>query len=158
MTGAELARPMRNPRDFWTGLIYVAFGAAAVVLARGYGLGTTLRMGPGYFPTVLGAVLVGLGIISLARASLREGGPVDPIRLTGLLAVCGATLAFGLLVRGAGLVVALPVLVVMSAYASAHFRWWPTLALAAGLTIFCVAVFLKGLGVPVPVVGPWLGG
>lgn len=149
---------MRNPRDFWTGLVYVAFGAVAVVLARGYGLGTTLRMGPGYFPTVLGAVLIGLGLISLARAWLREGGPVGPIRLTGLLAVCGATLAFGLLVRGAGLIVALPVLVVMSAYASAHFRWRPTLALAAGLTIFCVAVFLKGLGVPVPVVGPWLGG
>jgi hypothetical protein len=74
------------------------------------------------------------------------------------LAVCGATLAFGLLVRGAGLVVALPVLVLMSAYASAHFRGRPTLALAAGLTMFCVAVFLKGLGVPVPVVGPWLGG
>jgi putative tricarboxylic transport membrane protein len=149
---------MGNPRDFWTGLVYVAFGTAAVVLARGYGLGTTLRMGPGYFPTVLGAALVGIGIVSLARAWLREGSPVGPLRLTGLLAVCGATLAFGLLVRGVGLVVALPVLVIMSAYASTHFRWRPTLALAVGLTLFCVAVFLKGLGVPVPVVGPWLGG
>ena len=63
-----------------------------------------------------------------------------------------------MLVRGAGLVVALPILVILSARASAHFRWRPTLILAAGLTVFCVAVFLKGLGVPLPVLGPWLGG
>jgi Tripartite tricarboxylate transporter TctB family len=149
---------MRNPRDFWTGVIYLAFGASAVLLAREYGLGTTLRMGPGYFPTVLGAALVGIGLVSLARAGLRDGSPIGPIRLTGLLAICGATLGFGLLVRGAGLVVALPLLVLLSARASVHFRWRPTLILAAGLTLFCVLVFLKGLGVPVPVVGPWLGG
>jgi Tripartite tricarboxylate transporter TctB family len=149
---------MRNPRDFWTGVIYLAFGASAVLLAREYGLGTTLRMGPGYFPTVLGAALVGIGLVSLARAGLRDGSPIGPIRLTGLLAICGATLGFGLLVRGAGLVVALPLLVLLSARASIHFRWRPTLILAAGLTLFCVLVFLKGLGVPVPVVGPWLGG
>jgi hypothetical protein len=149
---------MRNPRDFWTGVIYVAFGASAVLLAREYGLGTTLRMGPGYFPTVLGAALVGIGLVSLARAWLRDGSPVGPVRLIGLLAICGATLGFGLLVRGAGLVVALPLLVLLSARASLHFRWRPTLVLAAGLTLFCVLVFVKGLGVPLPVVGPWLGG
>ena len=149
---------MRNPRDFWTGVVYVAFGAGAMIIARDYGLGTTLRMGPGYFPTVLGALLVAIGIVSLVRARLRDGSPIGPVRLAGLLTICGATVAFGLLVRGAGLVVALPILVILSARASAHFRWGPTLALAAGLTVFCVAVFLKGLGVPLPVVGPWLGG
>jgi hypothetical protein len=65
---------------------------------------------------------------------------------------------FGVLARGAGLVVALPLLVILSARASTHFRWRAALVLAAGLTVFCVAVFLKGLGVPLPVVGPWLGG
>jgi Tripartite tricarboxylate transporter TctB family len=149
---------MRNPRDFWTGVIYVAFGASAMVIAREYGFGTTLRMGPGYFPSVLGGALVGIGVVSLARAWFRDGSPVGPVRLTGLLAICGATLAFGVLVRGVGLVVALPILVILSARASAHFRWRPALILAAGLTVFCVAVFLKGLGVPLPVVGPWLGG
>jgi putative tricarboxylic transport membrane protein len=101
---------------------------------------------------------VGIGVVSLARAWLHDGSPVGAVRLTGLLAICGATVLFGALVRGAGLVVALPLLVILSARASAHFRWRPTLVLAAGLTAFCVAVFLKGLGVPLPVVGPWLGG
>ena len=149
---------MKNPRDFWTGVIYVAFGAGAVVIARDYGLGTALRMGPAYFPTVLGGVLVLIGLLSLGRAALRSGEPLPPARIKGLLAVTVATLGFGALVRGAGLVVALPVLVVVSAAASARFRWGPALALAAGLTLFCAAVFLKGLGVPIPLRGPWLGG
>ena len=149
---------MKNPRDFWTGVIYVAVGAGAVVIARDYGLGTAFRMGPAYFPTVLGGLLVLIGLLSLGRAALRSGEPLPPARIKGLLAVTIATLGFGALLRGAGLVVALPVLVVVSAAASARFRWGPALALAAGLTLFCAAVFLKGLGVPIPLRGPWLGG
>jgi putative tricarboxylic transport membrane protein len=61
-------------------------------------------------------------------------------------------------VRAAGLVIALPLLVIISAYASSRFRWRTTLMMAAGLTIFCALVFIKGLGIPMPVIGPWLGG
>lgn len=149
---------MKNPRDFWTGVIYVAVGASAVIIARDYGLGTAFRMGPGYFPTVLGGLLVVIGLVSLARSMARAGDPLPPMRIKGLLAVTAATVGFGALVRGAGLVVALPLLVVVSAAASARFRWGPALALAAGLTVFCTVVFLKGLGVPLPVLGRWFGG
>ena len=149
---------MKNPRDLWTGVVYVAVGASALVIARDYGLGTASRMGPGYFPTVLGWVLVVIGLASLGRAAVRAGDPLPRMRIKGLVAVTAATLAFGLLVRGAGLVVALPLLVLVSAAASARFRWGPALALAVGLTVFCTAVFLKGLGVPLPVVGQWFGG
>jgi len=149
---------MKNPRDFWTGIIYVAVGAGAVAIARDYGLGTAFRMGPAYFPTVLGGLLVLIGLLSLGRAALRPGEPLPPVRIKGLAAVTIATLGFGALVRGAGLVVALPVLVVVSAAASARFRGGPALALAAGLTLFFAAVFLKGLGVPIPLRGSWLGG
>ena len=48
--------------------------------------------------------------------------------------------------------------VFMTAYASAQFRWLQTLALAAVATIFCALVFVKGLGVPLPLIGRWLGG
>lgn len=129
-----------------------------MLLARDYGLGTAFRMGPGYFPTALGALLVLIGLVSLGRAFVRAGTPLPPMRFKGLIAVTAATIAFGVLVRGVGLVVALPVLVVASAAASARFRWGPALALASGLTVFCVVVFLKGLGVPLPILGPWLGG
>lgn len=148
----------RNPKDFWPGIIYVAFGSAAVVIARDYGMGTALRMGPGYFPTILGSLLILIGILSLLRSFVRPGTPVGAVALKGLLLVIVSTLVAGFLIRGAGMVVTLPILVIMSAYASIHFRWWPTLALAAGLTLFCVLVFLKGLGVPLPVLGSWFGG
>jgi hypothetical protein len=49
-------------------------------------------------------------------------------------------------------------LIIISASASAKFRWLPTLLIAAGLTVFCILVFIKGLGIPLPVIGTWLGG
>ena len=149
---------IRNTKDFWTGLIYIFFGSSAVLLARDYGMGTALRMGAGYFPTVLGALLTLIGIISLVRSFIKPGSPIGSLAFKGLLLVVGSTLVFGLIIRGAGLAIALPVLVIMSAYASVHFRWGLSLALAAGLTLFCVLVFLKGLGVPLPILGSWFAG
>lgn len=149
---------IRSAKDFWTGLIYIFFGLSTVLIARDYGMGTALKMGPAYFPTVLGALLTLIGIISLVRSFIAPGSPIGSFAFKGLLLVVGSTLVFGLIVRGAGLAVALPVLVIMSAYASVRFRWGPSLALAAGLTLFCVLVFLKGLGVPLPTLGSWFGG
>jgi Tripartite tricarboxylate transporter TctB family len=115
-------------------------------------------MGAAYFPTVLGGLLTLIGIIALVRSFVTPGGPIGSFAFKGLLLVVGSTLMFGLIVREAGLAVALPLFVIMSAYASVHFRWAPSLVLAAGLTLFCVLVFLKGLGVPLPILGSWFGG
>jgi putative tricarboxylic transport membrane protein len=149
---------IRSAKDFWTGLIYIFFGLSAVFLARDYGMGTALKMGAGYFPTVLGGLLTLIGIIALIRSFVVPGSRIGGFTFKGLLLVVGATLVFGLTVRGAGLAIALPLFVMMSAYASVYFRWGPSLVLAAGLTVFCVLVFLKGLGVPLPILGSWFGG
>jgi hypothetical protein len=149
---------MRNPKDFWTGIIYIAFGAIAYIVGRDYGMGTALRMGPAYFPTVLAGLLIVIGVIAVVRSFIQPGTPIGAFAFRGLLLVVAPTLLFGLIVREAGLVIALPLLVVISAYATIHFRWLPSIALAAGLTLFCVLVFLKGLGVPLPMLGPWFGG
>jgi hypothetical protein len=149
---------IRSTKDFWTGLIYIFFGSSAVIIARDYGMGTALRMGPGYFPTILGGLLTLIGIISLVRSFIEPGTPIGRFTLKGMLLVVGSTLVFGFIVRGAGLAVALPVFVIMSASASGHFRWGLSLALAAVLTVFCVLVFVKGLGVPLPILGSWFGG
>lgn len=148
----------RNPKDFWTGLLYIFFGASAVIIARDYGMGTAFRMGPAYFPSILGAVLAVIGAISMIRSFITHGTPISAFSLKGLALVTLSVVAFGFLVRGAGLVVALPLLVITSAYASTRFRWRITLMMAAGLTIFCALVFVKGLGIPLPIIGPWLGG
>ena len=149
---------IRGTRDFWTGLLYIAFGASAVVLARDHGMGTAVRMGPAYFPTVLGALLILIGLIALGRSFIAAGAPVGPFALKALALIVGAIIVFGVVVRGAGLALALPALVMVTAAASPYFRWGRSIALAAALTLFCVVVFLKGLGVPLPILGPWFGG
>lgn len=148
----------RNPQDFWTGLLYIFFGVSAMIIARDYNMGTASRMGPAYFPTILGGVLAIIGAIAVIRSFIAAGTPIEAFAFKGLALVIVSVLVFGFLVRAAGLVVTLPLLVFISAYASIRFRWRTTLIIAAGLTIFCVLVFVKGLGIPLPIIGSWLGG
>src|SRR5262245_6581149 len=136
---------LRNPTDFWTGLIYVFFGSSAILIAREYGMGTAVKMGPAYFPTILGGLLVGIGAISLIRSFVVPGTPIGAVAFKGLILVSVSVVLFGFVVRGAGLAVAIPLLVIISAWASSQFRWRATLMMAAGLTIFCVLIFVKGL-------------
>lgn len=149
---------IRSTKDLSAGLIYLFFGLSAVVIAREYPMGSALRMGPAYFPTLLGYLLAGIGLIAIARSFVSRGTPIGEFTLKGLLLVVGSVLLFGLLVRRAGLLVALPLLVILSSTASVYFRWRPMFLLATGLTLFCVFVFLRGLGVPLPLWGSWFGG
>src|ERR1043166_5456306 len=146
---------IRSAKDFWAGSIYIAVGMSAIVIARDYPMGTAFKMGPAYFPTILGGLLAVVGAVSVIRAFFLAGDAIGNFTISGLAWVSAAIFVFGFLARRAGLALALPLLVVISARASAQFRWGPILALAAGLTIFCVLVFVKGLGIPLPIVGPW---
>lgn len=149
---------IRSPKDFCAALIYLAIGLGAIYMGRDLKMGTGLQMGPAYFPTVLGGLLSFIGLISLIRSFLQDGAPIPTFAWKPLLLIVAATVVFGLVVRGAGLVIALPLFVMMTAFASGKFRWGPSLALAVGATVFCVLVFVKGLGVPLPIIGRWFGG
>jgi putative tricarboxylic transport membrane protein len=149
---------VRSPKDFCAALIYLAIGFCTIVIGRDYPMGTAFQMGPAYFPTVLAALLLFIGVISLIRSFFQQGEPIPAFAWKPLLLIVAATVVFGLLVRGAGLAIALPLFVVMTARASAKFRWGPSLALAAVTTVFCALVFVKGLGVPLPIIGRWFGG
>ncbi|MBK6337211.1 MAG: tripartite tricarboxylate transporter TctB family protein [Betaproteobacteria bacterium] len=147
---------IRSPRDFWAGVLYAGFGAAAVLIARDYGLGSSSRMGPGYFPTVLGSLLLLIGLASLVRSFFADGEPIGAIAWKGLLLVTLATVLFGVLLRPAGLVIALAAVTLVSAAASVKFRFdGRALALMGGLIVFCGLVFVKGLGLPVSLLGTW---
>lgn len=135
----------------------MAFGASAVLLARDYPFGSTFKMGPGYFPTVLGVLLVLVGLVVTLRGLLQPGTAVGAFAWRQILLVLAATLSFGLLLRGAGLIVAVLILVMVGTYASRFFRWGAAVALAAGMAAFCVLVFVKALGMPIPMLGPWFG-
>ncbi|MEQ1711403.1 MAG: tripartite tricarboxylate transporter TctB family protein [Hyphomicrobium sp.] len=146
-----------SPRDLWTGLIYVGLGAGAFWIALDYPIGTVGRMGPGYFPRVLALCLVAIGLIALVRAFVIDSEAVSHLAWKPLLLICGAIVLFGVLVQTAGLVVALTALLVTGAAASGETRFDLKSIVGMGLLIaFCSAVFVKGLGLPIRLVGPWL--
>lgn len=138
--------------------MYATIGIAAIVIGRDYGMGSAMKMGPAYFPTILGALLAVIGAICIVRSLLVSGPPVDAFALRGLAMIITAIVLFGVLVRGAGLIAAILVLVLLSSRASIKFNWAQSLALAGGLIAFCALVFVKGLGVPLPLLGAWFGG
>jgi len=150
---------IRNPRDFWAGTIYLALAVAVLWIGRAYPLGSSARMGPGYFPIALGLLLAMFGAASVARSFVRAGEPITPFAWRPLLLVLGSVVAFGLLVHGLGALIALPILIVIAAMASRYSRPDATsVAALIGMTAFCVLVFIKGLGMPMPLIGAWLGG
>lgn len=147
----------RNPKDFWTGIVYVAIGGSALFLSRDYGMGTAVKMGPAYFPTILSGLLILIGTISVIRSFIKQGTPISSFAMKGLIMVTVSMLLFGFIVRGAGLAIALPLLIIISAFASTRFSWRYSLALAVGVTVFCILIFNIGLGVPLPILGSWFG-
>lgn len=147
-------------RDILSGLIFIAFGAAFGIAATGYQFGTALRMGPGYFPIVLAAVLAALGLAILVKglAAGAEDGGLGVVAWRAVVLITAAVLFFGATVRGLGLAPALFVTVLVSALASSENGLPRAAAIAAGLTLFCILIFHYGLGVAVPLFGPWLRG
>ena len=149
---------LRNARDLLAGLLFLAFGLAFLLIAQNYPLGSARRMGPAYFPVVLSLVLIGIGLATTARACIVPGPPLNSMAGKALALATASIVLFGLLVQGAGLGIAVAVLVGVSAAASRSFRPLPTLLLALALAAFCILVFVKGLGLPFPVLGAWLRG
>ncbi len=160
--GFAVTSIVRHPKNFWIGLIFLCFGLAAIALIGDNEMGSAGRMGPAYFPTVLGGLLALVGLAGILRAFIgRRSGADDAIgtfHIKDILIILGAVILFGILMRGAGLAVAAFVLVLLSSFASKQFKLVPSLLLAVGLAIFAVLLFVKLLGLPMPIVGPWLGG
>jgi hypothetical protein len=149
---------IRHPKDFWSGIIFLFVGLAAVIIGRNYVMGTAGRMGPAYFPTVLGGLLALIGLAAVIRSFFREGEPIGKLAVKETALIIGAVLLFGFLIRGGGMVVSVFAIVLLSARASLKFQWRYAILLAAGLSGFAVLVFVKLLGLPIAVFGPWFGG
>lgn len=149
---------IRHPKDFWSGIIFILFALAAIVIGQDYEMGTAGRMGPAYFPTALGILLGLVGAASVVRSLFRKGEPIGRLYWKELSIVLVAVLLFGFLVREAGLLVSTFLLIMISAYASRQFNLAKTLALAVGMSLFAAGMFVKLLGLPMPLIGPWLGG
>jgi hypothetical protein len=139
---------LRGNKDFLAGLLFLAIGAGAIIVARAYPFGTAMRMGSGYFPTVLGGILVLFGVFLMARgARSGERGPVT-WGWKPLACIVASMVLFGFLLPRVGLVPALVVLFFTSALGGREFRFGEVLALTAVMTAFAAVVFLYVLKLP----------
>jgi hypothetical protein len=137
---------IRAPKDFWSGLMFCGFAVVGILAARGYSLGAAGRMGPGYFPLLLGLVLAALGVILIARSVVLDGEPLPRFHVVPLAMIALAVCLFGVLIEPFGLVAALAVLTMLSAWAGPQFHLMEAIALTAALIVFSIGVFVYALG------------
>lgn len=160
---------VKNPQDFWAGLLFLVVGLLAVYLGRNYNFGTATKMGPGYLPTVLSWIMAGIGAFLALRAFFEPGEGIERSLWRPQAFIVAAIVVFALLIEPTtlafvfkkaglpssllvtGLVPAVVVVTVIAALASKEMRWIETLILAAGLSVLCVLLFVKILGQPLAI-------
>jgi Tripartite tricarboxylate transporter TctB family len=142
---------IRHPKDFWAGVLFIAFGTAAITIGASYPLGAAARMGPGYFPRVLGLILIALGLVLAIRALKLTGGPLAMRNPKPLLIVLSSVLVFGLTATRLGIVAATVLLILIASTADREFRWKEALISSAVLVALVLGAFVWGLGVQLPV-------
>jgi hypothetical protein len=149
---------MEKPRDVVGGLLVVALGAGFLLFGRELEMGSSFRMGPGYFPTILSVLMMLLGAVMtvLAWRAPHQEGAFGHVPWRGVVLVTGAVVLFGLTLRGLGLAPVLVLVVLLTAWASRYASWRASVPLAVGIAAFCTVLFIRGLGLPLPLIGPWL--
>lgn len=149
---------IRDQKDFATGLLFLAFGAVAVGGGSRYPMGTISDMGPGYFPVLLGGLLVGLAAILIGRSFRAPPVRIGHIAWRPILLVSLASAAFALTVRPLGLMPALTISSLIAALADPANRLRTALILALLLAAGCSLIFVTLLGQPIPLLGRWITG
>jgi Tripartite tricarboxylate transporter TctB family len=135
-------------RDFLAGLLFICIGAGSLFMALSYPFGDLQRMGPGFFPRVLGGILIVFGVVTLVRG-LKSGEPV----LGGwawfpLAMLTAALVSFGWLMEHVGMLPALVVMFFVSAYAGREFRFLEVMILTVIMCVAATAIFVWGLKLP----------
>lgn len=141
---------LRSNMDFLAGLMFIATGAGAMIVSRDYPMGSALRMGPGYFPMVLGGIMIAFGIYVMIHGLVNKEQVKGNWSLRALFVLPLATVVFGVLMEEAGFIPALVVLIFISAAAGDQFKWIEVLVMAIALTAACVGLFIYALGLPYP--------
>lgn len=143
-----MQQPIKGASDFYAGLMFVAFGLLALYLSRDFPMGTASRMGPGYFPTILGVLICALGGGVMLRGFLVRGESPKNFALVQAALVLAAIGLFAWTVESLGIVVAVTAVVVVSSLASGTSRWFEVLLLTLLMVGLAVGLFTYGLDLP----------
>ncbi len=142
---------IRAPKDFWSGLMFLSFAGVALLAANGYSMGRGGRMGPAYFPTLLGCVLALLGLILVVRSFAIHGEAIGQIQLRPLVVLTACVILFGLTIQPLGLVIALTLTTFAAAFSGRETRVREAALLSCGLTLIAVTIFVFALRLPLPI-------
>jgi len=159
---------IKSQKDFFSGLMFAAVGGAFAAVSSTYTIGTGARMGPGYFPLVLGVLLAALGVLIAVRSfgsGPEDGDPVGRFAWRPLIFIISANLAFGACLGGLpsigmpplGLIVGIVILTFVASLASDEFNAKETLILSIVLSVFSYGAFIKLLNLQFPVWPAFLG-
>lgn len=141
---------IRISADFLTGLLFCSLSAVAIIIGSDYPIGTTARMGAGYFPLLVSAGLSVLGAVLIVRSFLTETEEVGEVDPRPLLMLAASILLFGLLIESWGFPLAGLAVVIGARVAGRHYKPLETALLAAALVAFCLLLFAYGLGLNLP--------
>ena len=160
---------IKSQKDFFAGLLFLALGVAFAWGATTYNVGTGARMGPGYFPLMLGIVLAIIGAVEVFKSMVIETETGDKVgkfvwRPVGF--IVGANLAFGVLLGGLpsiklpamGLIIAIFALTIISAKAGTEFKWKEILILSAILAVGSYLTFILMLKLQIQVWPTFISG
>ncbi len=149
---------IRSPKDVLAGLLFIALAGLFAWQANLLPMGSSVRMGPGYFPMILSGLMGVLGLIVLINGFRFSAEGATGIAWRGLILLTLAALFFGAFLRPLGFLPALAGTVFLSALGSQKFHIVTALAITGVMVVFSWAVFIWGLGLPIQLIGPWLGG
>src|SRR5688500_6074583 len=146
---ANMKVALKDNKRFLSGIMFLFIGAVAIYMAQDYPMGSALRMGPGYFPIVLGGMIGLFGIWELIIGVIKP----DPLKgsnwsIRALIILPLSCVVFGVMMEKVGFVPALIALVVVSSSAGREFKVWEAVVMAIALTIMCTGIFIYGLGLP----------
>jgi putative tricarboxylic transport membrane protein len=153
--GKKTKVQIRDKTNFLAGLLLVGFGLGALLIASTYKMGTAFRMGPGYFPAMLACLLIVIGLIVTCLAFRSGEVKLPKVFWRPLIMISAAVALFGLILKGAGLLLATFVMVVVSRLARPGYSWIETIVLGVTLSVLCAAVFYFGLRIQMPLLPTW---
>ncbi len=151
---------IKNSKDFKAGLLFIIFGIGVTFLARYYPIGTAAKMGPGYFPFLLGLILTILGIV-VSLKSLSKGKGKEkkiPLRIRPMAFVLSSIILFGLLLQPLGMILSTFFLIIISSMGSDEFNIKIALLNALFLVLAILIIFVYFLQFQIPVLPSFLRG
>lgn len=139
---------VKNPQDFWSGILFIVFGGLALWFGRNYKIGTLSGIGPGFLPMILSAGLLAVGGILALRALAIDGPRIEQSQIVPQLVILAAIAVFAFGIERLGLALTVAAVAITASFARRGMAWWEVIGLAVGLAVLCVVLFVQLLGQP----------